>query len=89
MRVTDLDCKSNHSNDTAHKVLAQLERAKKKRKYLEVCNDQFHTFHGFHGWWCDPQRDMSLAVPAPLDLLADKWDQPYSIVCGYINHAET
>jgi hypothetical protein len=36
----DLDYKSNHSKGP-HKVLAQHERAKKKKKkkYLEACNE--------------------------------------------------
>jgi hypothetical protein len=45
MHVTDLDCKANLSKDP-HKVLAQHERAKKK-KYLEACTEQRRHFSPF------------------------------------------
>jgi hypothetical protein len=45
VRVTNLDCKSNLSKDP-HKVLAQHERAKKK-KYLEACTEQHRHFSPF------------------------------------------
>ncbi len=84
VRVTDLDCKSNRSKDP-HKVLAQHEQAKKK-KYLEACTEQRRHFSPFavstDGVIGKEARALLWRL---LALLADKWDQPYSVACGYVN----
>jgi hypothetical protein len=85
VRVTDLDCKSNLSKDP-HKVLAQHERAKKKKKYLEACTEQRRHFSPFavstDGVISKEARALLGRLSA---LLAEKWDQPYSVACGYVN----
>jgi hypothetical protein len=84
VQVTDLDCKSNRSKDP-HKILAQHERAKKK-KYLEACSEQRRHFTHFavstDGVIGKEARALLCRLSA---LLADKWDQPYLVACGYVN----
>jgi hypothetical protein len=84
VRVTDLDCKSNLSKDP-HKVLAQHERAKKK-KYLEACTEQRRHFSPFVVSTNGVIGKEAKAVLRRLSaLLAEKLDQPYSVACGYVN----
>jgi hypothetical protein len=83
-RVMDLDYKSNSSKDP-HKVLAQQERAKKK-KYLEPCNEQHRHFSPFVvSTDVVIGKDARAVLHRLSSLLADKWDQPYSVACGYVN----
>jgi hypothetical protein len=85
LRVTNLDCKSNPSKDP-HKILAQHKIAKKK-KYLEACSEQCRHFttpftvsiDGVIG------KEARALLRRLLALLADKWDQPYLVVCGYVD----
>jgi hypothetical protein len=82
VRVTDLDYKSSLSKDP-HKVLAQHERAKKK-KYLEACTEQRRHFSPFVVSTDGVMGKEARAILRHLSaLLADTWDQPYSVACGY------
>jgi hypothetical protein len=84
VQVTDLDCKSNRSKDP-HRVLAQHERAKKK-KYLEACTEQQLHFTPFTVSMDDViGKDVRVLMRQLSALLAEKWDQPYSVACGYVN----
>jgi hypothetical protein len=84
VRVTDVDAKSNRSKDP-HKVLAAHEREKKK-KYLGACLEQRRHFSPFV-----VSTDGLLGKEAKMLLkklsarLAEKWEKPYSEVCGYVN----
>jgi hypothetical protein len=75
--VTNLDCKTKCSKDP-HKVLAQHERANKK-KYLEACTEQRRHF-------TPSVVSMDGVIGHRLSaLLTEKWDQLYLVVCGYMN----
>jgi hypothetical protein len=81
----DLDCKLNRPKDP-HKVLAQHKRTKKK-KYLYTCTEQQrYYFTPFTISTDDVIGKEARALLRQLSaLLADKWDQPYSVACGYVN----
>ena len=84
VRVTDVDAKSNRSKDPL-KVLAAHEREKKK-KYLGACLEQRRHFSPFV-----VSTDGLLGKEAKILLkklslrLAEKWEKPYSEVCGFVN----
>ena len=79
--LTDVDAKSNRSKDP-HKVLAGHEREKKK-KYLGACLEQ-----RLHFSLLVVSADGLLGKEAKMMLkklsarLAEKWEKPYSEVCG-------
>jgi hypothetical protein len=84
VRVTDTDAKSNISKDPA-KVLEAHEK-EKKRKYLKSCLEQRRHFtpfvvstDGLIG------KEAKTLLKKLSSLLADKWEKPYSVVCGYVN----
>ena len=84
VRVTDNDAKSNISKDPA-KVLDAHEK-EKKRKYLKSCLEQRRHFtpfvvstDGLIG------KEAKTLLKKLSSLLADKWEKPYSVVCGYVN----
>jgi hypothetical protein len=68
-----------------HKVLAAHEREKKK-KYLGACLEQRRHFSPFV-----VSTDSLLGEEAKILLkklstrLAEKWEKPYSEVCGFVN----
>jgi hypothetical protein len=83
VRVTNTDAKSQRQKDPA-KVLSQHER-EKKRKYLEPCLAQRRHFtpfvvstDGMLG------REATFFIRRLSSILAEKWHQPYSVVCGFI-----
>jgi hypothetical protein len=84
VRITDTDAKTYRSKDPA-KVLAQHEREKKK-KYLEACLERRRHFTPFvvsaDGMIGKEAKVMMKRLSA---LLAEKWQKPYSEVCGYVN----
>ena len=84
IRVTDTDAKSNRSKDPG-KVLAAHEREKKK-KYLQPCLEQRRHFTPFvtstDGLIGKEGKTVLKRLSA---LIAEKWDKPYSEVCGYVN----
>ena len=80
-RVTDLDCKSNRNQDL-EKVLKKNEK-QKKAKYLQHCLKQRRAFvpfvittDGMLG------REANNLIKTIARRLAEKWQQPYSLVCG-------
>ena len=83
VRVTDLDCKSNR-NSAPEKVLKKHER-QKKAKYLQHCLKQRRSFVPFV-----VSTDGVLGFEANNLLrriakkLAEKWDLPYSQICGLV-----
>ena len=84
VRVTDTDCKSQHSKDPM-KVLETHEKEKKK-KYLESCLEQHHHFtpivvltDGLVG------REAKTLLKKLSTLIAEKSGKSYSEVCGYVN----
>ncbi len=80
----DVDSKSQRSKDP-HKVLEALEREKKK-KYPEACLEQRRHFSPFvastDGLLGKESRTLLKKLSA---LLAEKWEKPYSEICGYVN----
>jgi hypothetical protein len=84
VRITDVDAKSNRSKDS-DKVLSAHGREKKK-KYLGTCLEQRRHFSPFV-----VSTDGLLGKEAKILLrklsamLAEKWEKPYSEVCGYVN----
>ena len=83
VRVTNVDCRTQRDKDP-EKVLATHERAKKK-KYLASCLEQRRSFipfvvsaDGLLG------REASFLLQRLSALLAEKWDKPYSEVCGFV-----
>ncbi len=84
VRITDVDAKSQRSKDP-HKVLEAHEREKKK-KYLEACLEQRRHFSPFvastDGLLGKESRTLLKKLSA---LLAEKWEKPYSEICGYVN----
>jgi hypothetical protein len=84
VRVTDMDAKSYRSRDP-HKVLAQQEREKKK-KYLTACLEQRRHFTPFVVSTDGLIGHEAAELLKRLSLrLADKWEQPYSVVRGFVN----
>ncbi len=84
VRITDLDAKSNRSRDPM-KVLAAHEREKKK-KYREPCLEQHCHFTPFVVSTDGMIRKESKLLLKKLSaLLSEKWEKPYSEVCGFIN----
>ena len=84
VRVTDSDAKSNLSKDPA-KVLEAHEK-EKRRKYLKPCLEQRRHFtpfvvstDGLIG------KEAKTLLKKLSSLLAEKWEKPYSVVCGYVN----
>ncbi len=84
VRVTDTDAKSNLNKDPA-KVLEAHEK-EKKRKYLKSCLEQRRHFtpfvvstDGLIG------KEAQTFLKKLSTLLAEKWEKPYSVVCGYVN----
>ena len=81
----DVDAKSNRSKDP-HKVLAAHEREEKK-KYLGACLEQCRHFspsvvstESLLG------KEAKILLLKKLSLrLAEKWEKPYSEVCGFAN----
>ena len=84
VRITDVDAKSQRSKDPL-KVLEAHEREKKK-KYLEACLEQRRHFSPFvastDGLLGKESRTLLTKLSA---LLAEKWEKPYSEICGYVN----
>jgi hypothetical protein len=84
VRVTDINAKSQR-HFPPDKVLLKHER-KRKSKHLNACLDQRQ-----HSTPFVLSTDGQLGIEAKVllkrlsDLLADKWDKPYSVVCGYVN----
>ena len=84
VRMTDTDSASS-LDDTPEEALAKHEQ-QKKRKYVNSCLKQRRTFtpfvlsvDGLLG------REANSLLKAISTHLAEKWDQPYSIVRGYAN----
>jgi hypothetical protein len=67
------------------KVLAVHEREKKK-KYLKPCLEQHHHFTSFivstDGMI---RKESKILLKKVSTLFAEKWEKPYSEVCGFIN----
>jgi hypothetical protein len=82
--ITDVDTKSQQSKDP-HKVLEAHEREKKK-KYFEARLKQPRHFSPFvastDGLLGKESRTLLKKLSA---LLAEKWEKPYSEICGYVN----
>ena len=82
--MTGVDAKSCHSR-APDKVLESQER-EKKRKYLDACIQQRLHFSLFV-----VSTDRLLGKEAKVLMrtiaakLAEKWEKPYSEVCGYVN----
>jgi hypothetical protein len=74
----------NRSKDP-DKVLA-THKQEKKKKYLEACLGQCHHFSPFmvstDGLFGKEAKTLLKKLPG---LLAEKWEKPYSEVCGYVN----
>jgi hypothetical protein len=84
VRITDVDAKSQQSKDP-HKVLEAHKREKKK-KYLEACLEQRRHFSPFMASTDGLLGKESRTLPSkPSALLAEKWEKPYSEICGYVN----
>jgi hypothetical protein len=84
VRVTDTDAQSYLSKDPA-KVLGAHEK-EKKRKYLKPCLEQRRHFTPFVLSSDALVGKEAKILPKKLSsLLADKWEKPYSVVCGYVN----
>jgi hypothetical protein len=83
VRITDVDTKSNRSKDPV-KVLATHEQEKKK-KCLEACLGQQRHFSPFvvsmDGLFGKEAKTLLKKLSG---LLAEKWEKPYSEVCGYV-----
>jgi hypothetical protein len=84
VRIMDVDAKPNRSKDW-DKVLAAHE-CKKKKKCLGACLEQRRHFSPFVA-----SADGLLGKEAKIFLrklsamLSEKWEKPYSKVCGYVN----
>jgi hypothetical protein len=85
VRITDVDAKSNRSEDS-DKVLEAHERKKKKKHDLGACLEQRLHFSPFM-----VSTDGLLGKEAKIllrklsSMLAEKWEKPCSEVCGYVN----
>jgi hypothetical protein len=84
VRITDVDAKSNRSEDS-DKVLSTHEREKKK-KNLGACLEQRRHFSPFVA-----SADGLLGKEAKIllrklsSMLAEKWEKPCSEICGCVN----
>jgi hypothetical protein len=82
VRITDVDAKSNRSEDL-DKVLEAHEREKKK-KHLGACLEQRRHFSPSVA-----STDGLLGKEAKIllrkSILAEKWEKPHSEVCGFVN----
>jgi hypothetical protein len=82
--ITDVDAKSNRSK-ALEKVLA-AHKQEKKTKYLEACLRQCRHFSPFlvstDGLF---GKEVKTLLKKLSSLLAEKWEKPYSKVCGYVN----
>ena len=83
VRVTDLECKSSR-NTAPDKVLKKHER-QKKAKYLQACLKQRRSFvpfvvstDGMLGY------EANNLIKRLAQKLAEKWNLPYSQVCGLV-----
>jgi hypothetical protein len=84
VRITDVDAKSQRSKDPL-KVLEAYER-EKKLKYLEACLEQRRHFSPFMASTDGLLGKESRTLLKKLStLLAEKWEKPYSEICGYVN----
>jgi hypothetical protein len=82
--VTDTDAKAYCSRDP-HKVLA-LQECKKKKKYLTACLKQRRHFTHFVVSTDGLIGREAAELLKRLSLrLTDKWEQPYSVVHGFVN----
>jgi hypothetical protein len=84
VRIMDVDSKTQRYKDP-HKVLEAHEREKKK-KCLEACLEQRRHFSPFlastDGLLGKESRTLLKKLSA---LLAEKWEKPYSELCGYVH----
>jgi hypothetical protein len=84
VRITDVDAKYQRFKDP-HKVLEGHER-EKKRKYLKACLEQRRHFSPFVASMDGLLGKESRSLLKKLStLLAEKWEKPYSEMCGYVN----
>jgi hypothetical protein len=68
-----------------HKVLEAHEREKKK-EYLESCLKQHQHFSSFAASTDSLLgKDLQTLLKKLSVLLAEKWEKPYSEICGYVN----
>ena len=83
IRITNTECPSRRGQDPA-KVLAAHEKEKKAR-YLDACLERRRQFtplvFSVDGMAAPEAR---AAIKRLAQLLAEKWQTEYSIVCGYI-----
>ncbi len=84
VRVTDTDAASYRARDPA--AILKSQEKEKKRKYLAACLEQRRHFtpfvvstDGMMG------REASTFAKRLSAKLAEKWQKPYSQVCGYVN----
>ena len=84
VRITDLDCKS-YRKTSPEKAIARQEK-EKKDKYLSACLDRRKHFTPFvvsaDGLKGKEAHALLRRIAA---MLAEKWQQPYAEVCGYVN----
>ena len=84
VRMTDTDSPS-YLNDTPADVIENQEK-QKKRKYVNSCLKQRRTFTPFvlsvDGLLGKEAKSFLKAISTHL---SSKWDQPYSVVRGYVN----
>jgi len=84
VRITDTDAKAYRHTEPAN-VLRNGEREKKK-KYLQSCLAQRRSFTPFvvstDGLIGIEGRSLLKQISRKL---AAKWEQPYSVVCGFVN----
>ena len=84
VRMTDTNSPS-YLNDTPADVIENQEK-QKKRKYVNSCLKQRRTFTPFvlsvDGLLGKEAKSFLKAISTHL---ASKWDQPYSVVRGYVN----
>ena len=83
IRITNTECPSRRGQDPA-KILAAHEKEKKDR-YLDACLERRRQFtplvfsvDGMAGAEC------KAAIKRLSQLLAEKWQTQYSVVCGYV-----
>ena len=81
--MSNLDSKTYRKRDNA-KALADQER-EKKRKYLRVLEEQRRHFTPFVVS-CDGMlgKEADFMMKRLAQLLSEKWQRPYSQVCGYL-----
>jgi hypothetical protein len=84
VRIMDVNAKSNRSRPPG-KVLAQHKREKKK-KYLKPCLEQRWHFTPFVvSTYSLLGKVAKMLLKRLSALLSEKWEKPYSEVCGYVN----